>query len=79
MTREAMDAGGPTRMCVICRRRLPKADLDRFVSVPGAEAPVEDPAQRIQARGFYRCRDEQCVERSRKHGMFRRKPKGECA
>ena len=74
MQRESRNIAGPTRMCVICRRRLPKAELDRFVS--GPSGAVEDPDQRIQARGFYRCRDNDCRDRSRKHGLFCRKPKG---
>ena len=79
MHKGSLDTSGPTRMCVICRKRLPKADLDRFVSLPGADAPAEDPAQRLQARGFYRCRDNDCRERSRKHRLFCRKPKGDSA
>lgn len=69
------DRTAPVRMCAVCRRRLPKAELDRFVSRPGTGGPIPDPGQRLEGRGIYRCRDNDCREHSRS-SIFERKPKG---
>jgi len=46
------------RMCVICHKHLPKAELDRYV---GKEL---DQTGKIQARGFYICHDPKCKEKA---------------
>jgi hypothetical protein len=46
---------GPTRMCRVCRKRLPKAQLTRWVR--GAGAAVRDPTQTLPGRGYYTCSD----------------------
>jgi predicted RNA-binding protein YlxR (DUF448 family) len=51
----AASTAGPTRMCRACRRRLPKAQLTRWVRQEGAL--VRDSAQRLPGRGSYSCSD----------------------
>lgn len=53
----------PIRMCVICRKRLPKREMTRYACPGGAGESVLDEAQRLPGRGFYLCSDEACGER----------------
>lgn len=43
----------PVRMCRVCRRRLPKAELTRWAHQVGGIAP--DVAQQLPGRGSYTC------------------------
>jgi len=43
----------PVRMCRVCRRRLPKAKLTRWVRREGAV--TLDAAQQLSGRGSYTC------------------------
>lgn len=78
-------ATGPVRMCCVCRRRLPKAGLERYVRVDGAGEGEQglraDPAKRLPGRGLYVCSDQQCQDRFSRRKAARKKPKqgdGEC-
>ncbi|MDR3074265.1 MAG: DUF448 domain-containing protein [Deltaproteobacteria bacterium] len=51
----------PVRMCIICRKRLPKHLLARFVAREGA--PLADPRQSLPGRGSYLCSSPACRER----------------
>ena len=66
---------GPVRMCCMCRRRLPKAELSRYVrdknGDPGGFAP--DPAFRLPGRGLYVCGQDECRERFLRRGNRRKK------
>ena len=63
----------PLRMCVICRRRLPKTELLRMVrriegagtalSTDGTPGLVEDHDQTASGRGWYICREPRCKEK----------------
>jgi predicted RNA-binding protein YlxR (DUF448 family) len=65
------------RMCVICRRRMPKERLHRHVCPSGyATRLVPDPGQRLPGRGFYLCEDENCRSRFAKFTGWRKKCKG---
>ncbi len=61
---------GPARMCAVCRKRLPKAEMERLVQRPGwtgvgknaggapedfDEAWTLDERQRLPGRGIYLC------------------------
>ena len=48
-----------TRMCVVCRTRRQKGELSRFVIVD--DEIRHDKEQKIMARGFYICKEEQCI------------------
>lgn len=52
----------PVRMCVICRRRLPKALLLRHV-LSGEGNLVIDPDKTSPGRGWYLCSDRACAAR----------------
>lgn len=55
-------AGGPVRMCALCRARLPKSELTRFALSPEGEAR-EDARQTLPGRGVYLCSSPQCREK----------------
>lgn len=54
----------PERMCVVCRRRGDKGDLLRLVRVDGRA--TFDPTGRMNGRGAYICRDEECISKAKK-------------
>lgn len=51
----------PIRMCAMCRKRMPKATLARFVAREGI--PLADPRQILPGRGSYLCSSPECVKR----------------
>lgn len=57
----------PERMCVVCRQRFPKEELERYVRPADAtgrdSVPVHDPEQTLPGRGYYVCGQAQCRER----------------
>ncbi|MCR4666310.1 MAG: DUF448 domain-containing protein [Desulfovibrio sp.] len=55
------DAGGPIRMCVICRRRLLKAELTRYRVTP--DGVLFDEKQIGPGRGWYVCSDGKCMQK----------------
>jgi uncharacterized protein len=59
----------PTRTCVGCRVRAPKAELLRLVRT--AEGVRSDVAGRLPGRGAYLHRDPSCVERGLGGGLAR--------
>ncbi len=52
----------PVRMCLVCRKRLPKGDLTRFVFADEG-LPREDAKQNLAGRGYYVCADGGCREK----------------
>ena len=67
-------------MCCICRRRLPKADLDRHVAMADGgdgmcreQGFLADTAQRLPGRGIYVCREKDCQERFLRRKVGRKK------
>lgn len=80
---------GPVRMCVICRERLPKGELERYVcpksergGAPGRESGsdglIPDPAQVLPGRGFYICGKAECRMKFEKAQFgLKKKCKGE--
>lgn len=60
----------PLRMCIVCRKMLPKSSLIRIVSSDG-EAVV-DKDGKIQKRGAYVCKCEKCISvMCKKHSLDR--------
>ena len=53
---------GPVRMCVVCRQRLPKRELMRYVRTEDG-ALAYDAEQTSQGRGWYGCRQEACQKK----------------
>ncbi|MBC18029.1 conserved protein of unknown function [Pseudodesulfovibrio profundus] len=57
----------PVRMCIVCRQRYPKGELDRYVCPDTAkeletDGPVPDPGKNRPGRGFYVCVQARCRE-----------------
>ena len=66
---------GPVRMCIVCRRRLAKAELLRHVRIArdDGEGFVPDPGFKMPGRGLYVCGQEECRERFLRRGDRRKK------
>ena len=64
----------PERMCVICRRRFPKAELARYVA--GASGMTFDEEKTMPGRGWYVCSDTGCRNRFAKFRPGVRRKKG---
>lgn len=58
--KQGLVANGPVRMCVICRRRFPKAALTRHVLTPQKNLSI-DPEKTRPGRGWYLCSDPGCA------------------
>jgi predicted RNA-binding protein YlxR (DUF448 family) len=79
-TGEKANAAGPVRMCCICRRRLPQAQLLRHVRAEKAGEEQEtgmrlvpDPRRRMPGKGLYVCDQAECRERFLRRGDGRKK------
>lgn len=60
----------PMRRCIACRESKPQDELMRF-TVIGDEIVADDGAKR-DGRGFYLCRDTECIETAIKRKAFNR-------
>ncbi|GEM_PF-335531 len=76
----AKSVAGPVRMCCICRRRLPQAQLLRHVRAAKAGEEqdagngfVPDPRRRMPGKGLYVCDQAECRERFLRRGDGRKK------
>ncbi len=58
----------PLRMCVVSRKRLPKANLIRLVVVPNGLKI--DPSQKMDGRGYWISRDKEVIALARKRHAF---------
>ncbi len=70
----------PQRMCIVCRTRLPKNDLFRYVCQRnGQDRPALefDPQQILPGRGFYVCSDPGCQRALSRHKGWQKKCRGE--
>ena len=63
-------------MCVICRQRLPKVALARFIAGFDGAGPVLDPKQQAPGRGVYLCDTPRCREAFSRRSA-KRKAKGQ--
>lgn len=73
---------GPVRMCVICRRRLAKAELKRHVLTAQGNLSIDAKKTR-PGRGWYVCSDPVCEQKfakyrpgTRRAAATRRKTRG---
>ncbi len=62
----------PIRMCVFCRKKLPKSEMKRFV-LRGEEV-IEDKLKKLNGRGAYCCLDDMCIARLKndKKGLLKK-------
>lgn len=80
---------GPIRMCVVCRERLPKKELERYACPKSGRGGafeqesdtddlIPDPNQALPGRGFYICGKADCRQRFKKARIgLMKKCKGE--
>ena len=59
------------RMCLGCRERKPKNQLNRFVIIE--DTITEDKTQKYNARGFYICKNDTCKQRVVKNKSLSKK------
>lgn len=70
-SREKKNKRIATRMCIACRKRLPKRDLVRFV-LDESGIPVLDEYGSKSGRGASVCADRECFEAAIERGAFNR-------
>ena len=51
----------PLRMCIVCKKELPKKELDRIVKTD--DGFVLDKTGKMNGRGSYICKDEECIKK----------------
>lgn len=61
----------PERMCVACRTMKPKSELIRVVRTPEGEIKL-DPVGKMNGRGAYLCRSEECLKKCKKSRVLNR-------
>lgn len=61
----------PNRMCVVCRQMFDKTDLIRVVKTPTGEILI-DTTGRLNGRGAYVCKNEECINNAKKRKSFER-------
>ncbi len=61
----------PKRMCVVCRQMFDKTDLIRVVKTPTGEILI-DKSGRLNGRGAYICKNEECINNAKKRKSFER-------
>ena len=66
----------PQRTCVACREKKSRSDLVRVVRKPDGSV-LMDGTSKEPGRGAYICKDDQCLEKARKHGTLSRSLKVE--
>jgi len=62
----------PERMCLVCRTLRPRTELLRLVQPTGRTDLVPDPTGRTSGKGFYLCRNRECLARLQKEKRLRR-------
>jgi hypothetical protein len=70
----------PQRMCCICRTRMPKYNLQRYVCRRDDHGRLTlkfDPQQNLPGRGFYLCSDPGCQRALTRHKGWQKKCRGE--
>ena len=66
--KEKKEINKPERMCICCRKKGEKADFFRIIEQDGKY--VFDREMKVQARGFYVCKTNECIERLSKHRKY---------
>lgn len=61
----------PQRKCVVCRRLRPRSELLRLSS-PSSEGLVPNPDGRLGGKGYYVCKDGDCVAKLRTDRKMRK-------
>ncbi len=61
----------PMRMCTACREMKPKKELIRVVKTPENEIKL-DLTGKLNGRGAYICRSDDCLKKAQKSGALSR-------
>ena len=61
----------PMRMCTACREMKPKKELIRVVKTPENEIKL-DLTGKLNGRGAYICKSEECLKKAQKSGALSR-------
>ncbi len=67
----------PLRMCVACRRMLPKTELIRAAVDTATGRIITDFKGKMPGRGAYVCRSAECIKKAEKKRGFERQLGGE--
>lgn len=57
----------PLRMCAVCRKHLPAAELIRAVADKESQTVVADMEKKKFGRGAYICRNAECIKKAQKN------------
>ena len=68
LIKEKKENNKPERMCICCRKKGKKTDFFRITEQDGKY--VYDKEMKMQARGFYVCKTNECIERLSKHKKY---------
>ena len=68
LIKEKKENNKPERMCICCRKKDKKMDFFRITEQDGKY--VYDKEMKVQARGFYVCKTNECIERLSKHKKY---------
>ena len=68
LIKEKKENNKPERMCICCRKKGKKMDFFRITEQDGKY--VYDKEMKVQARGFYVCKTNECIERLSKHKKY---------
>ena len=60
----------PERMCIACRKMIPKNELIRIVKKDSEV--IFDEKQKVLSRGIYLCKSEECIKQAEKKKAFER-------
>ena len=68
LIKEKKENNKPERMCICCRKKGKKMDFFRITEQDGKY--VYDKEMKVQTRGFYVCKTNECIERLSKHKKY---------
>jgi len=68
LNKNVKEINKPERMCICCRRKGQKNEFFRITEQDGKY--IFDKEMKVQARGFYVCKTNECIERLSKHKKY---------
>mgnify|MGYP001694943561 CR=1 FL=1 len=68
LNKNVKEISKPERMCICCRRKGQKNEFFRIAEQDGKY--VFDKEMKVQARGFYVCKTNECIEKLSKHKKY---------
>ena len=68
LNKNVKERNKPERMCICCRRKGQKNEFFRITEQDGKY--IFDKEMKVQARGFYVCKTNECIEKISKHKKY---------